>query len=79
MSCVWHLAAHPDPDPATGSAAVSTRQAPYEGSVRQARGRVMRSLLQGAAPRGDFAPDIVHGLVADGLVIEVENGQIALP
>jgi A/G-specific adenine glycosylase len=78
-SCAWHVAAHPDPDPATGSAAVSTRQAPYEGSVRQARGRVLRSLLHGVAPRRDFAPDIVHGLVVDGLVIDVENGQISLP
>ncbi|HEU4841525.1 MAG TPA: A/G-specific adenine glycosylase, partial [Ilumatobacteraceae bacterium] len=40
-ACAWHVAGHPAPDPATGSAGVSTRQAPYAGSDRQARGAVL--------------------------------------
>ncbi len=34
-SCSWHVAGRPDPDPAVGSAGVSTRQARFEGSDRQ--------------------------------------------
>jgi len=67
--CAWHLAGHPEPDPATGSAGVSTRQAPYEGSERQARGAVLRALHDGARPVGSFDPRIVAGLVADRLVV----------
>ncbi|MGH9270314.1 MAG: A/G-specific adenine glycosylase, partial [Ilumatobacteraceae bacterium] len=39
-TCQWHRAGYPEPDPAIGSAGISTRQAPYEGSERQARGAV---------------------------------------
>ena len=53
-SCAWHRAGHPDPDPAVGSAGVSTTQPPYDGSARQARGRVLHALANGAAPADDF-------------------------
>ncbi len=56
------------PDPAVGSAGVSTSQAPFEGSDRQRRGRVLAALQSGSRPVGDFDPHIVAGLVDDGLV-----------
>ncbi len=67
-SCRWNLAGRPDPDPAVGSAGVSTRQAPFEGSDRQARGRVLKALGDRPRSAADFDPRIVDGLVADGLV-----------
>ena len=39
----------PEPDPAVGSAGVSVRQAPYEGSDRQASGRLLAALRDGGA------------------------------
>jgi A/G-specific adenine glycosylase len=76
--CRWHLAGHPDPDPASGSAHVSSRQAPYEGSDRQARGRVLAALTAGGSVRS--APDdpILAGLAADGLVV-VDDLGVRLP
>jgi A/G-specific adenine glycosylase len=67
-SCAWHVAGHPAPDPAAGSAGVSTRQAPYAGSARQARGAVLRALHDGPRPATAFDAEIVAGLVADRLV-----------
>ena len=77
-SCRWHLAGRHDPDPAVGSAGVSARQAPFEGSDRQARGRVLKAL--GDRPRSvaDFDPRIVAGLVADGLV-DSDGTTLTLP
>jgi A/G-specific adenine glycosylase len=66
--CAWHRAGRPEPDPAVGSAGVSTRQAPFEGSDRQARGRVLAELVVGSRPADMFDVRIVDGLVADGLV-----------
>jgi A/G-specific adenine glycosylase len=66
--CAWHRAGRPDPDPAVGSAGVSTRQAPFEGSDRQARGRVLAELAIGSRRTETFDVRIVDGLVADGLV-----------
>ncbi|MEO7369547.1 MAG: hypothetical protein ABIZ69_01715, partial [Ilumatobacteraceae bacterium] len=37
--------------PAIGSASVSGRQAPFDGSDRQARGRLMKALVGGAVTR----------------------------
>jgi A/G-specific adenine glycosylase len=67
-SCTWHAAGHPSPDPATGSAGVSTRQAPYAGSDREARGAVLRALHDGPRPVVSFDTRIVAGLLADRLV-----------
>ncbi|MEM1333730.1 MAG: A/G-specific adenine glycosylase [Actinomycetota bacterium] len=77
-TCRWHRAGHPDPDPAVGSAGVSGKQARFEGSDRQARGRVLRCLVQGARPSTDFDERIVAGLVADGLV-ERDGAALRLP
>ena len=77
-ACAWTITGRPDPDPAIGSAGVSTRQAPFEGSDRQARGRVLQALGAGPRPVGDFDARIVESLVADGLVT-VDDDTLTLP
>ena len=77
-TCAWNRAGRPHPDPAVGSAGVSTRQAPYAGSDRQARGEVLRALTSGPAHRDAFRADIVDSLIRDGLVVEVDD-RIELP
>ncbi|MDG1390712.1 MAG: A/G-specific adenine glycosylase [Actinomycetota bacterium] len=77
-SCDWHLAGHPHPDPATGSAGVSGKQARFEGSDRQARGKVLAAVGAEARPAADFDDRIIAGLVADGLVI-VSDDTVRLP
>ncbi len=69
VSCAWHVGGHAAPDPAIGSAGVSTRQAPFAGSDRQRRGAVLRALHDGPRPASEFPPHIVDGLVADRLVV----------
>ncbi len=49
--CRWRLGGNALPDPAHGSAGVSTAQGRFEGSDRQARGRVLATLRAGP-PRG---------------------------
>ena len=78
-SCAWEMAGRSAPDPSVGSAGVSTRQAPYEGSDRQARGQVLRALGHGARPGGEFDRRIVDSLLADGLVAESADGSVSLP
>jgi A/G-specific adenine glycosylase len=77
--CAWQVAGRIDPDPAIGSAGVSTSQAPFEGSARQARGRVLRELVSGAQPVSRFDSVIVESLLADGLVLRTPAGELALP
>ena len=78
-TCAWNVAGRPEPDPAIGSAGVSTTQAPFEGSDRQRRGRVMSALASGDCDASDFDDVIVAGLVADGLVETTSDGRIRLP
>jgi A/G-specific adenine glycosylase len=81
--CSWLLAGHPEPDPAVGSALVSGRQARFEGSQRQVRGRVLGALAGGPASLDSLIEELVGtralveadavvaavaSLVADGLV-----------
>jgi A/G-specific adenine glycosylase len=77
-ACAWRVAGHPDPDPAVGSAGVSTRQARFDGSDRQARGRVLAALHDGPCRASEFDERIVASLVADGL-IELRDGIACLP
>ena len=77
-ACRWHRAGHPDPDPAVGSAGVSTPQSRFEGSDRQARGRVLRALTAGPVLADGFAPHILDSLVADRLVV-ADGDRIRLP
>lgn len=77
-SCAWYLAGRPDPDPAVGSAGVSVKQPPFEGSDRQRRGLVLAALGAGSRPAADFDARIVDALVADGLV-ERKAADVRLP
>ena len=54
-------------DPAIGSAGVSRRQSRFEGSERQARGRLLRSLAAAPVPVAD-APRVIGHDSADRLV-----------
>ena len=71
--CAWHGAG---PDPAIGSAGVSRPQPRFEGSGRQARGRLLKALTSGplsveAAGRvmsHPAAERLLRALCADGLV-----------
>lgn len=78
--CAWSAAGRPDPDPALGSAGVSTPQSRFEGSDRQGRGRLVDALrARGRVPAASLAeaagwpedPDrarrVAATLVADGL------------
>lgn len=77
-SCAWNAAGRPDPDPAVGSAGVSGSQPRFEGSDRQARGRVLAALHDGPVAVDAFDPRIVAGLVDDGLVVR-SGSSVRLP
>ncbi len=77
-SCVWSAAGHPSPDPSVGSAGVSKRQAPFEGSDRQRRGRVLAALGDGKRPASEFDHSIVAGLLDDELVT-LDGDDLSLP
>ena len=57
---------------------VRTRQARFEGSFRQRRGRVLARLREGPAPVGELDADALASLVADGLA-HVSRGRARLP
>jgi A/G-specific adenine glycosylase len=78
--CAWHAQGRPAPDPAVGSAGVSTPQSRFEGSDRQGRGRLVDALRRGDPLAGaalavaagwpddpDRAGRAAASLVADGL------------
>ncbi len=71
--CAWR--AGTAPDPAIGSAGVSTRQAPFQGSDRQARGALLRAAGRGPVEVDQVAaacgrPDADSRRLADALVAE---------
>ncbi|MFP4512406.1 MAG: A/G-specific adenine glycosylase [Acidimicrobiales bacterium] len=89
--CTWRTAGNPPPDPATGSALVSGRQAPFAGSDRQARGRLLAAVADAAVPADDVAraaglpsdparaERVARSLVADGLIARDADGALRLP
>ena len=89
--CRWASRAGTSPDPAAGSAGVSTPQGRFQGSDRQGRGRLVDALRHGPVPAGQVMaaagwpddPDrvarMVEGLVGDGLVLRDRNGTLRLP
>lgn len=77
-SCAWFRAGRPEPDPAIGSAGVSTKQARFAGSRREARGRVLKALGAGEQQASDFDAEIIDGLVLDGL-IRLGDSTVSLP
>jgi A/G-specific adenine glycosylase len=78
-SCAWRRDGGPDPAPL--SAGVSRPQAPFAGSNRQLRGRVMRALHDGPRAKARLVRDlavaparaevVLDSLVRDGLVTKV--------
>jgi A/G-specific adenine glycosylase len=85
-SCAWHGGT--TPDPAVGSAGVSTRQGRFEGSDRQARGRLMKALSLGPVATGDVASvmgrdsqtasRLMADLEHDGLIVG-DRSVLSLP
>jgi A/G-specific adenine glycosylase len=83
--CVWHGVGD---DPAIGSAGVSARQARFDGSERQARGRLMRALQSGPVAVAEVATAmqrdeataqrLLGNLVRDGLV-SLDEQSVRLP
>ncbi len=86
--CAWAVAGRPDPDPAQATAGVSRRQARFDGSDRQARGRLLAALsrapvsdapgVMGLRDQPDRARRLVAALVAEGLVVR-RGPDLALP
>jgi A/G-specific adenine glycosylase len=84
-TCKWRGVAD---DPAVGSAGVSRTQTRFEGSDRQARGRLIKALGDGPVAAPDVAmlvsrtPEraaaLVDGLVAEGLVV-MDGAVLRLP
>jgi len=71
--CAWHNSQRTggDGDPAIGSSGVSTRQGRFEGSDREARGRLMKALSRGQVSRSSVvdvmqrSPETASRLLAD--------------
>lgn len=87
-TCAWAVAGWPEPDPAIGSAGVSGRQAKFEGSDRQGRGRLLRAAATGPVLLVDLAdamgwPDdsararrVAGSLAAEGFLDLVEDAYV---
>ncbi len=77
--CAWR--GDPDrADPAVGSSGVSTKQARFEGSDRQARGRLMRALGDGPVGRDEVAAIMQRDTVASDRLVDalLREGLCAL-
>ncbi len=82
-SCGWRI--HGGDDPAPASAGTSKPQARFEGSNRQARGKLMKALIAGGVSRNNAASvmgvieqpqrviEIVDSLIADRLVVDMDG------
>jgi A/G-specific adenine glycosylase len=89
--CRWAASGGRSPDPARGSAGVSTPQSAFIGSDRQGRGRLIDALRRGqVGPAGVASaagwPDdpgraarIADDLIGDGLVVRSRSGVLSLP
>ena len=85
VQCSWSTAGQPEPDPAVGTAGVSGKQARFEGSDRQARGRLIARLVQGELPVDDAAAvmgvdadrgrRLLAALVGEGLAARAIDGR----
>ena len=83
--CEWHGIG---PDPSVGSAGVSVAQARFEGSDRQARGRLIKQLGECAVPGHavaevmdrpiDVARRLIDNLLDEGLIVRVGD-ELMLP
>lgn len=85
-SCSW--AGRDEPDPAVASSGVSGSQGRFDGSDRQARGRLMKALSTGPVERSDvdgimqrsaeLAARLVDDLITEGLC-RLDDDQLTLP
>ncbi len=67
------------PGPGNGDSARGRRQPPFEGSVRQQRGRLLRRVLaEGAVAVGEGELEVAAGLAGDGLAV-LEAGWLRPP
>jgi A/G-specific adenine glycosylase len=89
--CRWRASGRPVPDPARGSAGVSTGQSRFLGSDRQGRGRLVDALrlapvepsdvpaIMGWSDQPERAERVVAGLVLEGMVVRPDAGPLRLP
>jgi len=89
--CRWESGGRRHPDPARGSAGVSTPQSTFAGSDRQGRGRLVDALrvrqvaadevagVTGWPDDPDRAGRVVAGLIDEGLVARDRDGRLHLP
>jgi A/G-specific adenine glycosylase len=89
--CRWVASGLEAPDPAVGSAGVSTPQSTFNGSDRQGRGRLIDHLRAGSLGPAQVAavagwPDdperaerTVLGLITEGLAVRDRDGTLHLP
>ena len=89
--CRWSASGRSTPDPAPGSAGVSTPQSTFVGSDRQGRGRLIDALRQAPVREVDLPgimgwPDqperaerVAAGLVTEGMVERLSSGRFRLP
>jgi A/G-specific adenine glycosylase len=94
-SCAWARSGCAEPDPASGSHAVSRRQSRFEGSFRQGRSRLLDLVRVGEPVGADRwqegcgwvdrpngaaeAERAARALVADGLAVVTAEGALVLP
>jgi A/G-specific adenine glycosylase len=89
--CRWWASGQSTPDPARGSAGVSTPQTTFVGSDRQGRGQLIDALRLGPVSEGDIPeimgwPDqperaerVAAGLMAEGMVVRLGSDRVCLP
>lgn len=89
-ACAWARSGFAAPDPADGTAGVTSRQSVFVGSDRQGRGRLVQALRTGPVEiarvadvtgwpeEPDRAQRIADALVGEGLA-EYVDGQLSLP
>jgi A/G-specific adenine glycosylase len=87
-ACAWAATGWPEPDPAVGSAGVSGRQAKFEGSDRQGRGRLLRAVAAGPVLVADLAetmgwPDdalrahrVAKALATEGFLERIDDAYV---
>lgn len=85
QSCAWFRSGLNEPDPALGSASVSSKQSRFAGSDRQGRGKLVEALRHRPVKSRDLAavmgwPDdheraknVANQVVTDGLAVNTKN------
>jgi A/G-specific adenine glycosylase len=91
FACAWRSRQARAPDPAAGSARVTSRRTAFEGSDRQGRGRLVRAACSGPIASRDLAriagwPSdvararrVVEALVGEGIFVRLPAGDFTLP